>query len=309
MKRILCGAAFLAFLAPLDAAMVNPKSREPSDQKVLPPGDSLDEKIREQEKRVKASPDSADLRNDLANLLAARNSPVGARQQYEAAIKLDPKHYLAPYNLGLLCESEGKVSQAISAYEKSVDRNGQFPLSRFRLGRLYEKRGRDQTAIEQYAVALRIDPSLRDIRRNPLVADTRLLDQASLENYSRDLATLAVKADAVFVEEARFRRAPVDHPLSSEEVTEPAPAPAPTAPLPSASVSATVTVPTPSASVSATPAAPAPPASPTPTPTVRPTPAFGSAPRPVPIPPAPPASGSPAIRGALVTAPNATPPG
>lgn len=305
MKRILCGAAFLALLAPLHAAMANPKSREPSDQKVLPPGGSLDERIREQEKRVKASPDSADLRNDLANLLAVQNSLEEARKQYEAAIKLDGRHYLAPYNLGLLCESEGKVSQAISAYKKSVDRNGRFPLSRFRLGRLYEKQGRDHAAIEQYAIALRLDPSLRDIRRNPLVADTRLLDQVSLENYWRDLATAAVKADAAFVEEARFRRAPVDHALSSEEVTEPAPAPAPTVPLPSASVSPGPTVPAPLASVSPISTGPAPP---TPTPTVRPTPAFGSAPRPVPIPvpPAPPASGSPAIRGALVTAPNAT---
>ncbi len=297
MKKILGGAAFLALLLALDAAAGNPKAKEPSYRRFLVPGNPLDEKIREQEKRVEANPNSADLRNDFGNLLAARGFSEEGRQQYEAAMKLDRKQYLAPYNLGLLDETEGKVSQAISAYEKSVDRNRRFPPSRFRLGRLYEKQGKELAAIEQYAIALRIDPSMRDIRRNPLVADTRLLDQVSLENYPRDLATAAVKADAVFVEEERFRHAPVDHPLSSEEVAEPAPAgPAPPGPAPAP----VPTAPAPLASGSPTATVPEPQTSPSPTPTVAPPPAFvRPAPRPVPIPvpPAPPASGSPAIRG------------
>jgi tetratricopeptide (TPR) repeat protein len=302
MTRILGAMAFLAVLVPLAGAPENSKAKETSNRKALVPGDPLDEKIQEQEKRVEANPNSADLRNDLGNLLAARRLPKAAREQYEGAMKLDRKHYLAPYNLGVLEETEGRISQAIAAYEKSVDRNRAFALSRFRLGRLYEKRGKDRAAIEQYAVALRIDPSMRDVRRNPLVADTRLLDQVSLENYSRDLASAAVKAEAVYVEEPRFRRPPVDRALSSEEVAEPAPA----APTPEGPAPAPVSVPAEAVSPptfdSPTPAAPPPPSN-SPTPQAPTPPIFR---RPTPLPPLPPASGSPALRSALapLTNPN-----
>jgi tetratricopeptide (TPR) repeat protein len=308
MTRILGGAAFFALLVALDAASGHPRAKPSSTPGVHVPGDNpLDEKIREQEKRVEANPSSADLHNDLGNLLAARGLFDAARQQYEAAIKLDRKQYLAPYNLGLLDETEGKVSQAISAYEKSVDRNRSFPPSRFRLGRLYEKQGKDLAAIQQYAIALRIDPSMREVRRNPLVVDTCLLDQVSLENYPRDLAAVAVKAEAAFVEEERFRHAPVDHPLSSEEVAEPAPVgtatrgpsatavPVPAAVVPTAVSTAVPVVPTPSAANTPVPEAPVPPAYSPPPILVVPTPVPYR--RPMPVPPLPPASGSPGIRG------------
>ena len=54
-------------------------------------------------------------------------------------MNLDKDNFVALYNLGLLRETEGKISDAISAYEKSIDRKPGFPPSRFRLGRLYEK--------------------------------------------------------------------------------------------------------------------------------------------------------------------------
>ena len=133
------------------------KKQEPFYRRYLVAGNPLDEKILDQEKRVEADPKSADLRNDFGNLLAARRFPKEAREQYELAMKLDPHHYLAPYNLGLLYETLGETGPAISAYEKSVDRNHGFPPSRFRLGLLYEKRGLQEHAIEQYSRAFEID--------------------------------------------------------------------------------------------------------------------------------------------------------
>src|SRR5262249_40249217 len=147
----------------------------PFYRKYLVAGNPLDERILAQEKRVEADPDNADLRSDFGNLLAARKFPKEAREQYEKAMKLDKHHFLAPYNLGLLFETMGEDGKAISAYEKSVDRNRGFPPSRFRLGRLYEKRGSSRRAIQQYARALQIDPTMRDVRRNPLIVDTRLI--------------------------------------------------------------------------------------------------------------------------------------
>lgn len=259
MKRLIGGAILLALVGPLAAESKGKKPQEPFYRRFLMPGDPLDEKIKDQEKRVDANPKSADLRNDFGNLLAARRFPKEARQQYELATKLDPKHFLAPYNLGLLYETEGQLLRATAAYEKSVDRNRGFPLSRFRLGRLYEKRGWDQQAIEQYARALRIDPSMRNPGRNPLVADTRLLDRVSLENYSRDLATALLKSEAVYVDEARFRRVPIDRTLGSEDLTESAPAePARGAPAAVAPAVVAPAAPVPARATSVAPASAAP---------------------------------------------------
>jgi tetratricopeptide (TPR) repeat protein len=194
--------------------------KEPFYRKYLVPGAPLDDRIREQEKKVAENPNSADLRNDFGNLLAARRFPHEAREQYEAAIKLDKTAWMAPYNLGLLEESEGHTGAAISAYEKSIDRNRGFPPSRFRLGRLYERTGRNASAIHEYARAFEIDPEMREVRHNPLAAESRLLDRVSLANYEKDTAKAAVRGEAAWAD-AKFMRAPVDRAVWSNEFADP----------------------------------------------------------------------------------------
>ena len=218
MKKTILGAAvLLAMLLPGYVVGGEKKPQEPFYRRYLVAGNPLDDKILEQEKRVEADPSSADLRNDFGNLLAARRFPREAREQYETAMKLDRHHFLAPYNLGLLYETTGDTGRAISAYEKSVDRNRGFPPARFRLGRLYEKRGWQARAVEQYARALQIDPGMRDLKRNPLVVDSRLLDRASLENYPRDLAAASMTAEALYADVA-LRKVPLDRTLSSGDL-------------------------------------------------------------------------------------------
>ncbi len=227
MKRIgtAITAATLLALATLTTARAadkdsDKKSPEPFYRKYLVAGNPLDDRIRDQEKRVDANPTSADLHNDFGNLLAARRFPKQAREQYGMAMKLDKTNFMSAYNLGILEESEDRVSSAISAYEKSIDRNRGFPPARFRLGRLFERRGRTSEAIHEYARAIEIDPDMRLVQRNPLVADTRLLDRVSLTIYNKELARAAIKADALYAD-ARFRRAPTDRPLWSSEIVDP----------------------------------------------------------------------------------------
>jgi hypothetical protein len=226
MNKLIAAAVLVtAILAP-GFLLGEKKPQEPFYRKYLVPGNLLDDKILAQEKKVEANPNSADLRNDFGNLLAARRFPKEAREQYEMAMKLDKNHFLAPYNLGLLYEEEGEVGKAVSAYEKSIDRNRGFPPSRFRLGRLYEKRGQDSSAVAQYARAFQIDPGMRDPKRNPLIVDTHLLDRVSLENYSRDMAVAAMASDAAYSNPSMARKLPLDRSLSSEDL-QPAPTPAP----------------------------------------------------------------------------------
>ena len=221
LKRTWTAAALIGLLLPLAAGAKDPKTGEPFYQRFLAPGNPIDDKILEYEKKIAANPDSPDLHNDMGNLLALRRFPKEARAEYETAMKLDKKNFMAPYNMGIVYEMEGNTRDAIRAYEKSVDRNRGFPPSRFRLGRLYERAGRNQAAIEQYAKAFEIDPSMREVRRNPFVVDTKLMDRVAVESYPKDMARAAMKSQAAWADEPRLRRVPVDRALWSDDLTDP----------------------------------------------------------------------------------------
>jgi hypothetical protein len=190
---------------------------EPFYKKYLVAGDPLDDKIVEQEKRVAASPDDASLHNDLGNLLAQRRFPKEAAEQYEIAMKLDPKNFISAYNLGLVRETEGKISSAISAYQHSIKRKPGFPQSRFRLGRLYEQTNQASSAVHEYSAALWIDPGMRDPKRNPLVIDCQLIYLASLANYHQDVAVASMVDAHVYFDTDRFRKLPTTRAISSKE--------------------------------------------------------------------------------------------
>jgi len=213
-------ALFLVAIAVAAIASAKDEPKEPFYRKYLVAGNPLDERILEEERRVNAAPDSADRRNDFGNLLAARRFVEDARMQYERALELDSSHFLAAYNLGLLWETEGKPTKAILAYRKSISRKPGFPQSHFRLGRLYEKRRSERLAVREYAKAFRLDPEMRDPRTNPLVIDSLLIDRASLENYPRDLAAASMNSDQSYADAWRFRSAPIDRPLSKEDVED-----------------------------------------------------------------------------------------
>ena len=225
MKRWTCVLALA--LAPAgmagqgsSAASAPKKTTEPFYRKYLVAGDPLDDQIVEQEHRVDASPNDANLRNDLGNLLAARRFPKEAAQQYEIALDLDPKNFISAYNLGLLRETQEKISGAISAYKTSISRKPGFPQSHFRLGRLYEHTNRAEDAVGEYAKAFWIDPRMRDPRRNPLVIDSALIFRASLANYPRDMAVASMGDESAFVEESRFRKLPTDRAISAQEAAD-----------------------------------------------------------------------------------------
>ncbi|HTY42140.1 MAG TPA: tetratricopeptide repeat protein [Thermoanaerobaculia bacterium] len=220
--RRLLALAFAAALAPaaLGAADKKP-TPEPFYRKYLAPGDPLDDKIIEQEKRVEANPQDASLRNDFGNLLAERRFPAQAAEQYEIALKLDAKNFISAYNLGLVRETEGKFSEAISAYKRSIKRKPGFPQSRFRLGRLYEHANEPEQAVHEYAEAMWIDPAMRDPKRNPLIVDCQLIYLASLKNYRRDVAVSAMTESNVYFDNDRFRKLPTNRAIGSKEVENP----------------------------------------------------------------------------------------
>ena len=212
-------AAALAFAGVAAAKdKKNDKPSEPFFHQFLIPGDPLDENLLLQEKRVAENPESAAMRNDFGNLLAERRFPKEARAEYKKALELDKHFFLAAYNLGMMEEAIGRSSAAAAAYREAIHRRPGFPPAHFRLGRIYENSGRPEDAIAEYAIAMRIDNSMRDPRRNPLAVDSHLIDQASLVNYPTDLARVAQTHEDEYIDKERFRPVPIERPLDSEEV-------------------------------------------------------------------------------------------
>jgi hypothetical protein len=229
MRKLGAWAALL--LLALPGALPGEK-KEPFYRRFLVPGDPLDESILLQERRIEEDPENAALHNDMGVLLARRRFPEMAAEEFQRAAKLDKKNWLAPYNLGLVLESEGKFDGALKAYKRSIDRNPGFPPSLFRAGLLYERSGRKSEAIDLYAAALRIDPSMQDPEVNPRVVDSSLMDRVALVNYVHDQGRSRFEGEAVYAEPDRFRPPPppLDVPLASDELIDP-PAP-PTIPPP-----------------------------------------------------------------------------
>ncbi len=197
------------------------KEKPPFYEQYLSAELPLDQAIREAAHRVQENPKSAALRNDFGNVLARRGFAKEALAQYARAVRLDRAFYLADYNAGLVYEKEGKEEHAINAFRRSIRKKPGFPPSRFHLGLLYERRGQERAAIGQYAKALRIDDSLRQPARNPLVVQTRLLYRVSLENYQRDLAAATQAVDAKFAQPELFKKIALDRPVDTEEVKPP----------------------------------------------------------------------------------------
>ena len=243
MKKFTCAAIVLlcaplgAFAVPAQAGAAESskpaeKAAVPFYDKYLSDADPGDRAIRDLTRQVAEKPDDPKIHNDLGNLLARRGFAKEAAAQYRAAERLDKTSYLPSYNEGLLWEKEGRSSSAIAAFRRSIRKKPGFPFSHFHLGVLEEKEGRESAAIAELAKALRIDNSLRQVSRNPLAAQTKLLHRASVVNYDRDLAAAVLVADGEFADPEVLARLSPERFIDSgevaspEEAAEPAPGPA-----------------------------------------------------------------------------------
>jgi Flp pilus assembly protein TadD len=167
-------------------------TKPPFYERYLTETDPVDVAIRQKVLDVRQHPGDPARHNDFGNLLARRGFTGDALAEYRKASRLDRHFYLADYNAGLLHEREGSGQRALDAYRRAVRRKPGFPEARFHLGLAYERQGNDSAAVEEYAKALRIDDSLRQPARNPLVVQSRLLYRVSLVNYRHDLAAADV---------------------------------------------------------------------------------------------------------------------
>jgi tetratricopeptide (TPR) repeat protein len=94
------------------------------------------------------------------------SSPAEAKEAYERAIELNPRHADAHVNLGRLLHEEGAAAAAERHYRAALDADATHPTAAFNLGVALEDLGRIRPAIEAYARALALDPDNADAHYN-----------------------------------------------------------------------------------------------------------------------------------------------
>ena len=197
MKRLLSLAAAALTLAGCAALKninnhgngKNPYEKPLFVEKYLDPANSqLDAQIRRTIDALRALPDSAELHNQLGQLLVQKGFPKDAEREFERAINSDRHFYPAWYNLGLLRMARGSWTGARVAFLATVHEKPGHSQALFQLGLMEEQRGHTAAAIDYYAKAFTINHTLLDVRSNPRILDSQLVDLTLLRLYPKEHA-------------------------------------------------------------------------------------------------------------------------
>lgn len=172
----------------------DPYDEQPFYYRYLRPADSaLDAEIVRTFDAVRAEPDSAALHNRLGALLVEKGFPKDAETEFRRAVWADPKFYPARYNIAMARQARGDENGAIRALRATLDAKPGHAAAHFQLALMLEKRGQTESALEHYVVAYRINETLLDVRVNPLVLDSNLVDLALVRLYPHEHSVRALQ--------------------------------------------------------------------------------------------------------------------
>ena len=161
---------------------------QPFYQKYLNTGSRLDAQITRTLNDLRANPRSATLHNTLGQLLVQKGFPKDAETEFERAVNADGHFYPGWYNLGLVRMSRGDWIGAHFAFGRTIHYKPGHSAALFQLGLMEEKRNHQRAAIDYYAKAFLINHSLLDVRVNPRILDSKLVDVALLKAYPNEHA-------------------------------------------------------------------------------------------------------------------------
>lgn len=201
----------------------NPYDRPPFYMKYLNPASPLDAQIQQTVDALHAQPRNAALHNQLGQLLLQKGFPKDAEAEFERAVDADSHFYPAWYNLGLVRAANGNYTGARYAFNRTVQYKPGHAAGLFQLGLLEEKAQHTTEAVDLYAKAFSINHALLDVRVNPRILDSHLIDLALIKLYPNDHARQSMQFQATpggYVQ--RSLEAPSTQP-AAQDIVLPAP--------------------------------------------------------------------------------------
>jgi len=109
--------------------------------------------VKEYRKGLELDPANTNLLNSLGEAYAQMNKPGKARPFFETVLGADPKHYMALFNLGVICLTKAEYENAIAYFERALAVLKHQPEANQRndlllqLAKLYCKTGRYKKAV------------------------------------------------------------------------------------------------------------------------------------------------------------------
>lgn len=192
MKKLFATALVAASLAAcaslpsLPSRHSNPYEKPLFYSRYLNPNSPLDRQIQRTVDALRANPDAASLHNDLGQLLAQKGFPKDATVEFERAVEADRKFYPGWYNLGLMHASTGDNARARRDFAHTLSLKPGNAVALFQLGLMEEMSGNRAMATEHYAKAFSINRTLLDVRVNPRILDSKLIDEALIVMYPKE---------------------------------------------------------------------------------------------------------------------------
>jgi tetratricopeptide (TPR) repeat protein len=167
----------------------NPYVKAPFYAKYLNPAASpLDAQIQQTLDALRKQPGNAALHNQLGQLLLQKGFPKDAEVEFERSVDADSRFYPGWYNLGLVRSANGNYTGARYAFHRAVEYKPGHSAALFQLGLMEERADHPTEAIDYYAKAFAINKQLLDVRVNPRLLDSRLIDLALLKMYPAEHA-------------------------------------------------------------------------------------------------------------------------
>jgi len=185
MKRslVVLAAALMLFGCTSLQKNQNPYAHRLFIEQFLDARNPLDAQILNTIAALRDNPRSAPLHNQMGQLLREKGFPKDAEVEFERAVNADPTLFSAWYNLGLVRQARGDYPGALFAYRRTLHYRKGHSAALFQLGLMEEQRQNTEAAIDDYAKAFSINRSLLDVRVNPRILDSKLIDLALLRLY------------------------------------------------------------------------------------------------------------------------------
>ena len=150
------------------------------------------------ESQLAADPDNVTIRLALGNAHALNNHPREAVRAYRRVLRDYPDYKIAWNNLGSAYRSMGREGQAFRAFRKAIDLDPRYALAHYNLGVVYDAEGHYNKALEEYGLALKYQPDLIEVKKNPQVVTNRHLYAVLLKNYVDSEGGLAVPLEMAY---------------------------------------------------------------------------------------------------------------